>query len=91
MMKVQICGRSVWNYAGQQRMARAGWLHFSIMAEDCSFDTLLRQGRPGGGGDDFFSEDVIQLGLVPFYMDLSARERTTYTHLDSLSRKNIRG
>jgi len=40
-MKVQVCGRSIWNYASEKSMPRSGWLHFSIMAKDCHFEHAL--------------------------------------------------
>ncbi|KAK8122214.1 MFS allantoate transporter [Apiospora sp. TS-2023a] len=40
-MKIQVCGRSIWNYASEKSMSRSGWLHFSIMAKDCQFKHAL--------------------------------------------------
>jgi hypothetical protein len=40
-VKVRICGKDIWNYASQSRMARDGWLQFSIMAKDCSFEDAI--------------------------------------------------
>ncbi|KAK4148517.1 hypothetical protein C8A00DRAFT_19662 [Chaetomidium leptoderma] len=110
-MKVRLCGRNIWNHASQGSMARAGWLHFSIMAKDCSFQEAIGLCRnwdeffelnilalwqyfPAskwtGWSGSYLTEELTQLGFVPFHMDFSARENTTYTHLDSLSRKTLR-
>ncbi|KAI1328999.1 hypothetical protein F5Y16DRAFT_409363 [Xylariaceae sp. FL0255] len=34
-MKVQICGKSIWNYSSRSSMSRQGWLQFSVLAKDC--------------------------------------------------------
>ncbi|OTA94692.1 hypothetical protein M434DRAFT_394488 [Hypoxylon sp. CO27-5] len=34
-MKVQICGKSIWNYSSEKSMSRDGWLQFSVLAKDC--------------------------------------------------------
>ncbi|KAI1444975.1 hypothetical protein F5Y02DRAFT_408701 [Annulohypoxylon stygium] len=34
-MKIQVCGKSIWNYASESSMSRDGWLQFSVMAKDC--------------------------------------------------------
>ncbi|KAI2637266.1 hypothetical protein GGS21DRAFT_489042 [Xylaria nigripes] len=34
-MKVQICGKSIWNYSSESSMTRDGWLQFSVLAKDC--------------------------------------------------------
>ncbi|KAK4043839.1 hypothetical protein C8A01DRAFT_43217 [Parachaetomium inaequale] len=110
-MTVRICGRTIWNHASQGSMARAGWLHFSVMARDCSFQDAIGLCR---NWDEFFelnllalwqyfpaskwtgwsgnslTEELTQLGFVPFHMDFSGRENTTYTHLDRLNRKTVR-
>ncbi|KAI0448908.1 hypothetical protein F5B21DRAFT_518578 [Xylaria acuta] len=33
--KVQICGKSIWNYSSESSMYREGWLQFSVLAEGC--------------------------------------------------------
>ncbi|KAJ8133201.1 hypothetical protein O1611_g414 [Lasiodiplodia mahajangana] len=33
--KVQICGKSIWNYSSESSMSREGWLQFSVLAKDC--------------------------------------------------------
>ncbi|KAJ9616708.1 hypothetical protein H2200_000427 [Cladophialophora chaetospira] len=35
-IRVKICGRYIYNYPSQGSMKRGGWLHFSIIAKDCS-------------------------------------------------------
>ncbi|KAK4095743.1 hypothetical protein N658DRAFT_511804 [Parathielavia hyrcaniae] len=110
-MKVRICGRTVWNYASQKSMARAGWLHFSIMAKDCEFQDAISLCRnwdeffelhiltlwqyfPAskwtGWSGNYLSEELTQMGFVPFHMNVSASENTTYNHLGSISRKTLR-
>ncbi|KAI0425002.1 hypothetical protein F5Y09DRAFT_322868, partial [Xylaria sp. FL1042] len=34
-MKVQICGKSIWNYSSESSMSREGWLQFSVLAKGC--------------------------------------------------------
>ncbi|KAI0880759.1 uncharacterized protein GGS22DRAFT_182070 [Annulohypoxylon maeteangense] len=34
-MKIQVCGKSIWNYSSESSMSRDGWLQFSVMAKDC--------------------------------------------------------
>ncbi|KAI1373044.1 hypothetical protein F4677DRAFT_462599 [Hypoxylon crocopeplum] len=34
-MRVQICGKSIWNYSSENSMSRDGWLQFSVLAKDC--------------------------------------------------------
>lgn len=33
---VKICGRLLYFYPSERSMSRGGWLHFSILAKDCS-------------------------------------------------------
>jgi len=40
-MKVQVCGKTIWNYASENAMTRDGWLQFSIMAKDCSLNEAI--------------------------------------------------
>ncbi|KAM7215461.1 hypothetical protein V8F06_009127 [Rhypophila decipiens] len=110
-MKVTVCGRSIWNYASQRRMARDGWLHFSILAKDCSFDDAIALCRnwdeffdlnvlamwqyfPAskwmGWSGNFLTEELTQMGFIPFFMDLSAEKSTTYNQMKSVSRKLVR-
>lgn len=40
-MRVKVCGRYIWNYASETAMSRRGWLHFCIIAKDCTlFDAM---------------------------------------------------
>ncbi|KAI1456677.1 hypothetical protein F4805DRAFT_467878 [Annulohypoxylon moriforme] len=34
-MRIQVCGKSIWNYSSESSMSRDGWLQFSVMAKDC--------------------------------------------------------
>ncbi|KAI1347590.1 hypothetical protein F5Y01DRAFT_240286 [Xylaria sp. FL0043] len=34
-MKVQVCGKSIWNYSSESSMSREGWLQFSVLAKGC--------------------------------------------------------
>jgi hypothetical protein len=36
MIRVKICGRTIWNYPSNNAMTRKGWLHFCIIAKDSS-------------------------------------------------------
>ncbi|KAF5130914.1 hypothetical protein E5D57_007263 [Metarhizium anisopliae] len=40
--KVTICGKSIWNHASEKAMSRDGWLQFSVMAKDCSFENAIQ-------------------------------------------------
>ncbi|KAI1435512.1 hypothetical protein GGR50DRAFT_314561 [Xylaria sp. CBS 124048] len=40
-MKVQICGKSIWNYSSESSMTRDGWLHFSVLAKDCDLNNAV--------------------------------------------------
>lgn len=33
--KIQICGKSIWNYSSESSMSREGWLQFSVLAKGC--------------------------------------------------------
>lgn len=33
--KIQICGKSIWNYSSESSMSRKGWLQFSVLAKGC--------------------------------------------------------
>ncbi|KAI1112839.1 hypothetical protein F5Y14DRAFT_244471 [Nemania sp. NC0429] len=33
--KIQICGKSIWNYSSESSMSREGWLQFSVLANGC--------------------------------------------------------
>lgn len=57
-MQVRICGRRIWNYTSQRSMPRAGWLHFSIMAKDCSFPDAIALCR---NWDEFFELNALSL------------------------------
>ncbi|RYP05154.1 hypothetical protein DL764_004008 [Monosporascus ibericus] len=34
-MKIEVCGKSIWNYSSQASMSRDGWLQFSVLAKRC--------------------------------------------------------
>jgi AcrR family transcriptional regulator len=55
-MKIKVCGKSIWNHASQSSMARDGWLHFSIMAKDCSFHDAMSLCR---NWDEFFDLHIL--------------------------------
>ncbi|KAH8882225.1 hypothetical protein GQ53DRAFT_753902 [Thozetella sp. PMI_491] len=57
-MKVTVCGKTIWNYASERSMARSGWLHFSIMAKDCSFPEAISLCR---NWDEFFDLNLLAL------------------------------
>ncbi|KAG8162053.1 hypothetical protein KVR01_007818 [Diaporthe batatas] len=40
-MKITVCGKTIWNHASEAAMARDGWLQFSVMAKDCSFEDAV--------------------------------------------------
>lgn len=62
-MKITICGRSIWNHASQRSMGRDGWLHFSIMAKDYSFEDAMSLCR---SWNEFFK--LITLSLWQFFL-----------------------
>jgi len=109
-VKIKVCGRSIWNYASQSGMARDGWLHFCIMAKDCSFPDAMSLCRNWDefeqlhflAGWQFFPaakwsawsgnmliEDLISKGFVPFYVQATAEEETTYNKMPKLTQKAL--
>jgi hypothetical protein len=40
-VKIRICGHDIWKHERRETMARASWLHSSIMAKDCSFQHAM--------------------------------------------------
>jgi hypothetical protein len=62
-MRVKVCGRDIWNYASQTAMNRKGWLHFSIIAKDCSLLDAVQLCRTW---DEFFELNTLaSLGYFP--------------------------
>ncbi|KAI0834510.1 hypothetical protein F5Y06DRAFT_156139 [Hypoxylon sp. FL0890] len=41
-MKIQICGKSIWNYSSEKSMSRDGWLQFSVMAKGCDLNHAIQ-------------------------------------------------
>jgi hypothetical protein len=50
-MKITVCGRTIWNYRSESAMSRRGWLQFSIIAKDSSFQESVELCR---NWDEFF-------------------------------------
>ncbi|KAI0860232.1 hypothetical protein F4860DRAFT_479717 [Xylaria cubensis] len=40
--KVQICGKSIWNYSSESSMSREGWLQFSVIAKGCDLRNAVQ-------------------------------------------------
>lgn len=57
-MKITICGKTIWNHASEAAMARDGWLQFSIMAKDCTFEEAVRLCR---NWDEFYELQTLVL------------------------------
>jgi hypothetical protein len=57
-MKITVCGKTIWNHASEVAMAREGWLQFSIMAKDCSFEEAVLLCR---NWDEFFELQTLVL------------------------------
>ncbi|KAI0438334.1 hypothetical protein F4803DRAFT_535307 [Xylaria telfairii] len=46
--KVQICGKSIWNYSSESSMSREGWLQFSVLAKGCDLRKAVQLCRNWG-------------------------------------------
>lgn len=57
-MKITICGKTIWNHASEAAMARDGWLQFSIMAKDCTFEEAVLLCR---NWDEFYELQTLVL------------------------------
>lgn len=57
-MKITICGKTIWNHASETAMARDGWLQFSIMAKDCTFEEAVLLCR---NWDEFYELQTLVL------------------------------
>ena len=57
-MKITICGKTIWNHASQEAMARDGWLQFSILAKDCSFKEAIHLCR---NWNEFFDLNMLSV------------------------------
>ncbi|KAG6360935.1 hypothetical protein INS49_012003 [Diaporthe citri] len=57
-MKITICGKTIWNHASELAMARDGWLQFSIMAKDCTFEEAVLLCR---NWDEFYELQTLVL------------------------------
>ncbi|KAI1134852.1 hypothetical protein F5Y05DRAFT_192827 [Hypoxylon sp. FL0543] len=55
-MKIQICGKSIWNYSSEKSMSRDGWLQFSVMAKDCDLKHAIQLCR---NWDEFSQLDFL--------------------------------
>lgn len=57
-MKITICGKTIWNHASEAAMARDGWLQFSVMAKDCTFEEAVMLCR---NWDEFYELQTLVL------------------------------
>lgn len=57
-MKITICGKTIWNHASELAMARDGWLQFSVMAKDCTFEEAVHLCR---NWDEFYELQTLVL------------------------------
>ena len=56
MIRVKICGRTIWNYPSNKAMTRKGWLHFCIIAKDSSLYDAVALCRHW---DEFFDLNIL--------------------------------
>jgi hypothetical protein len=56
MIRVKICGRTIWNYPSNNAMTRKGWLHFCIIAKDSSLYDAVALCRHW---DEFFDLNIL--------------------------------
>jgi hypothetical protein len=56
MIRVKICGRTIWNYPSNKAMTRKGWLHFCIIAKDSSLYDAIALCRHW---DEFFDLNIL--------------------------------
>jgi hypothetical protein len=59
-ISVKVCGRQIYYYPSSKSMSRRGWLHFSIIAKDCSF---YRAAELSKSWDEFFELNVLAVNL----------------------------
>ncbi|KAI3395247.1 hypothetical protein diail_1600 [Diaporthe ilicicola] len=57
-MQITICGKTIWNHASEAAMARDGWLQFSIIAKDCTFEEAVQLCR---NWDEFYELQTLVL------------------------------
>ncbi|EEP82860.1 predicted protein [Uncinocarpus reesii 1704] len=60
-VRVKLCGRLIYYYPSERSMSRGGWLHFSIIAKDCSLYKAVELCK---SWDEFFELNVL---AVNFY------------------------
>jgi hypothetical protein len=58
LMRVKLCGKTIWNYASNTAMTRHGWLHFSIIAKDHDLFSAIHLCRTW---DEFFELSTLAL------------------------------
>jgi hypothetical protein len=58
MIRVKICGRTIWNYPSNKAMTRKGWLHFCIIAKDSSLYDAIALCRHW---DEFFDLNILSV------------------------------
>jgi hypothetical protein len=58
MVRVKICGRTIWNYPSNKAMNRQGWLHFCIIAKDSSLHAAIALCR---NWDEFFQLNILAI------------------------------
>ncbi|KAK2771436.1 hypothetical protein FQN52_000501 [Onygenales sp. PD_12] len=57
-IRVKLCGRRIYHYPSSKSMSRGGWLHFSIIAKDCSFFRALELCK---SWEEFFEVNVLAI------------------------------
>ncbi|EHK97021.1 hypothetical protein M7I_7276 [Glarea lozoyensis 74030] len=55
-IKVNICGRSIWNYPSSKAMTRKGWLQFCIIAKDSRLEDAIALCRHW---DEFYELNIL--------------------------------
>jgi hypothetical protein len=58
MIRVEICGQTIWNYPSSKAMTRKGWLHFCIIAKDSSLYDAIALCRHW---DEFFDLNILSV------------------------------
>ncbi|KAF2136281.1 uncharacterized protein K452DRAFT_322524 [Aplosporella prunicola CBS 121167] len=87
-IRVKVCGKWIYNYPSDKAMARGGWLHFSIIAKECSLFDAVELCK---SWDEFFELNILSCyqyfpashwslwGFIP-YQQMSLSDKMTMHH-----------
>lgn len=58
LIRVKVCGKTIWNYPSDKAMARGGWLHYSIIAKGSKLTDAIELCR---NWDEFWDLNVLSI------------------------------